>query len=237
MGKKITLKEFWNSKEKLAIRCNTLEKAKKLLETFNKMGKKWQSGDSYLGTTYWGVHKEKTCYCNSHRWGDVNTYRKLKYKIFKFEDVIFEEEKTTINKKLRDLTLEEFNNWREENCYKTPCEKCPFVGVNCDSDGNFIWIKHKELFSNTFLNQEVEIEDFILNDKEKEYLRAVIKPFRDRVENIQKNTVFYDKEGLLIKVKFKQDLYTYANLPPFEKNTMYKNMQINKKYTLEELGL
>ena len=46
-NKKITLKEFWESKEELAIHCNVEEKAKALLCAFDKMGKEWCSGDLY----------------------------------------------------------------------------------------------------------------------------------------------------------------------------------------------
>lgn len=50
---KITLSEFWNSKDKLAIHCNTREKADKFLKESNKTGK-W--GD--FGSCY-GVYREK----------------------------------------------------------------------------------------------------------------------------------------------------------------------------------
>ena len=55
---KITLEEFWNSKEKLAIHCDTEEKAIKLLRAFNKMGKKWKSRDSYK-KIFCGIHTKK----------------------------------------------------------------------------------------------------------------------------------------------------------------------------------
>lgn len=233
MDKKITLKEFWDSKAGLAIRCITEEQAKKLLKAFDKLGKKWNSGSSYLDLTYWNRHTYEMNYGNN---GTCSSKRAYYITIYEFGDVIFEEEKTTIKKEIRDLTLEEFNNWRDENCYKTPCEECPFVGVNCDSDGNSSWINHKELFSNTFLNQEVEIEGSILNDKEKEYLRAVIKPFK--VRYIYKTHTLINDDYIVIKIDRKDcDCSSEIQLPNFKANTMYKNMKLDKKYTLEELGL
>ena len=81
---------------------------------------------------------------------------------------------------------------------------------------------------------EEEYEPNILNEKEKEYLAAVIKPFRKNIKYItKKDFVIKAKEYLLIKM---HDLST-AGLPLFEKETMYKGMEANKTYTLEELGL
>lgn len=76
------------------------------------------------------------------------------------------------------------------------------------------------------------VEKEILDEEEKEYLSNVIKPFRDKIEYIAKNT-FKGDEYIKIIIKNDCDIY----FPCFEKETMYKDMKINKKYTLEELGL
>nr|DAI46422.1 MAG TPA: hypothetical protein [Caudoviricetes sp.] len=75
-------------------------------------------------------------------------------------------------------------------------------------------------------------EEPILDKKERKYLRAIIRPFRDRVKCIFK-THFFEKECLIIRLKGGDS----ADLPYFKENTMYKNMKIDKSYTLEELGL
>ena len=81
---------------------------------------------------------------------------------------------------------------------------------------------------------EEEYVPNILTDKEKDYLSAVIKPFREDVKYIKKmDFVIRAKEYLLIKM---HDLSTAA-LPLFEKETMYKGIEVDKAYTLEELGL
>ena len=72
----------------------------------------------------------------------------------------------------------------------------------------------------------------ILDDAEKEYLSAVIRPFKDKVEYICK-TADYDGEYITIgMVKDSTMLFPY-----FKKNTMYEGMEANKEYTLKELGL
>lgn len=73
----------------------------------------------------------------------------------------------------------------------------------------------------------------IIDDIEKAYLSAVIKPFRKDVRSItkQKNNEGY--EWLRIIVEDNNPLV----LPGFKKETMYKGMHAYKEYTLEELGL
>ena len=76
----------------------------------------------------------------------------------------------------------------------------------------------------------IKIPKPILTDKEKEYLSAVIKPFRDRVSSIS-------KDGPLEYITISLDGDDFAILPNFKVGTMYKGMEINKRYNLEELGL
>lgn len=74
----------------------------------------------------------------------------------------------------------------------------------------------------------------ILDEQEKKYLRGVIRPFRDRVKSIRKIKGFSnDKEYIDIGLNGIDKMC----LPDFKKGTMYKGMELEKKYTLEELGL
>lgn len=84
---KIKLTEFWNSKENLAIHCNTKEKANELLKAFDKLGKKWADGDSYLGDTCYNYFGKITCYTNTSMVGRYNTFKIVNYTIYEFEDV------------------------------------------------------------------------------------------------------------------------------------------------------
>lgn len=88
-NKKITLKEFFNADEKLGIHCKNEEEAKKLCEAFDKMGKKWNSGNSYLETN-WSYFLNKTCYLNSRIICETMFCKYRKYKVYEFEDVILE---------------------------------------------------------------------------------------------------------------------------------------------------
>lgn len=93
-------------------------------------------------------------------------------------------------------------------------------------------IKIEEPAYTTVYEAKVEI----LDEAEKRYLRDVIRPFRDRVRSIEKFIFSTGRAKIGITVK-NDDSYWYINLPPFEKDTMYKNMEEDKEYTLEELGL
>lgn len=90
-------------------------------------------------------------------------------------------------------------------------------------------VKYKTVFERV----EEEKKE-ILDETEREYLKAVIKPFKKRVKFISKteSNMLFEKELLLIQLN-DDDLI----LPYFEKETMYKGMELGKKYTLEELGI
>lgn len=86
---------------------------------------------------------------------------------------------------------------------------------------------------NAWLEEEYNLK--ILTEKEKAYLSAVIKPFREDIEYIEKfKSNYVGKEFIYIVMKKDDD---YCKLPRFFKGTMYKGMELNKRYTLEELGL
>lgn len=83
----------------------------------------------------------------------------------------------------------------------------------------------------------------ILDKKEKEYLENVLRPFKYRVKGICKyeltrNENHYANIRIILKNPvintILQDLII---LPPFESNKMYQGMELNKSYTIQELGL
>lgn len=75
----------------------------------------------------------------------------------------------------------------------------------------------------------------ILDDKEKEYLKKVIEPFRNRIKYITLQNSYDDSDDVYIIVCLEND--DSMNLPNFKEGTMYKNMKVTKEYTLKELGL
>lgn len=78
----------------------------------------------------------------------------------------------------------------------------------------------------------------ILDDAERKYLSAVIKPFRDRVKYIAKICVDHSDSApdYYIYIKF-NDGNADMDFPSFDEKYMYKGLEINRTYTLEELGL
>ena len=88
------------------------------------------------------------------------------------------------------------------------------------------------------LNGKFEVVKLpILNEKEKEYLSYVIKPFRNSVKYIYKFTCANgDYEAIAAKI----EAYGYCDglsFPKFKKGSMYKGMELTREYSLEELDL
>ena len=73
----------------------------------------------------------------------------------------------------------------------------------------------------------------ILDEKEKEYLSFVIKPWKNKIGYIEKR-YGADKEWIEIYLKKGN---SYTNLPRFKKGTMYKGMELDREYSLEDLGI
>lgn len=82
-----------------------------------------------------------------------------------------------------------------------------------------------------------EIKKPILDDIERRYLSNIIKPFRDRVVSIIKYDDHDRCEYIVIKYRNINGYTGRMYFPAFEKDTMYKGMKANKKYTLEDMGL
>lgn len=81
------LSEFWESKEKLAIACSTKEQSKRLRVIFDKLGKRWRSGDSYLELDYW-TEKSHVCYTNGRGFVYEESDSKKGYKLINFDEII-----------------------------------------------------------------------------------------------------------------------------------------------------
>ena len=61
-------------------------------------------------------------------------------------------------KKLRDLTVEEYKKWLDnyhENGHS--CKGCIFSGTDCTI--RYGWINQKDLYSDKFLDQEIEVKE------------------------------------------------------------------------------
>lgn len=77
-------------------------------------------------------------------------------------------------------------------------------------------------------------EEQVLDEVEKKYLSDLIRPFRDKVRYIRLiNYVNTIKQFISIEIKGDSSIY----FPLFKKGTMYKGMEVDKNYSLEDLGL
>ena len=121
------------------------------------------------------------------------------------------------------------------------------------NDNNRYWISENGMFRyskyNEWVVSSVELMELltgeaeivkipkpILDEVEKRYLSNVIKPFRSEVKyivkcNDNKSEYFED-----IRVVF-EGRYSTLYFPYFEKGTMYKGMETDKEYSLDDLGL
>ena len=77
-----------------------------------------------------------------------------------------------------------------------------------------------------------EYKGDILDYAEKKYLSEVIRPFREEVIAIEKLETYTGEEYILII--FRED---GMHFPSFRKDTRYKGLKLEKRYTPEELGL
>jgi hypothetical protein len=151
--------------------------------------------------------------------------------------------------KLRDMTKEQWDSYKRNVCMWL-CTDCPIKAGKCFvSTNEYSWFNNKDMYSDKFLDQELEIETpDILEEAEKRYLKEVIRPFRNIIFNIKKcsanfgiirgteNMIYY---YIQIEMKSRANIlyYEYIKLPYFRNSNMYKGMETGKEYTLEELDL
>lgn len=88
-----------------------------------------------------------------------DSWEKSQLNIGDFLNGNFEIVKLHKKKKLKDLTEEDFKKWRNKNCNILKCNECIFEYVYCTKSTNECWANHKDLYSNKFLDQEVEVSE------------------------------------------------------------------------------
>lgn len=130
---------------------------------------------------------------------------------------------------------------------RRPCPDPDYESIGYyDMHGNFNeCYKGKclgELVSQSILTWlDMEHKEPILDESERQYLSAVIRPFKDDVQYIVKydGVDFGNFEEIIINYKYKphNGAVSFFGFPPFKKGTMYKGMKPYRKYTLEELEL
>lgn len=111
----------------------------------------------------------------------------------------------------------------------------------CDGDYCLICTVNVSIFQNVTCDDkeptslERIVHPQILDDDEKRYLEGVIRPFKDKVMYITKRSVISDSTIEYVSIQLAGDEYIW--LPRFKKGTMYKCMEPDHRYTLEELRL
>ena len=105
-------------------------------------------------------------------------------------------------------------------------------------DSNQCKWNHSDMLEHLLLG-DYKISKIILNCAEREYLSSVIKPFRYEVISIKKVA---DNPGNYYRIAIKKVSKAYLGdetiyLPYFKGGTMYNGMEIDKEYTMKELGL
>ena len=106
------------------------------------------------------------------------------------------------------------------SCNGICCASCSFY--NCCAIKRMNWLLQ-------------EYKEPILTDEEKEYLSAVIKPFKNSILYIDKFKLVDGFQQIRITLE-DEHYFSVIELPPFD-NDMYKGMGTDKFYSLEDLGL
>ena len=118
--------------------------------------------------------------------------------------------------------------------FKTEEVKNKVTRIVTDSNKEFKEVLKIERIGTNGWYTVYEKEPEILDEKEKEYLNNLIKPFKNEVKYITKNA--FNDNSYFINIS----CYSITNnfcLPNFKKDKMYKNMELEKRYTLKELGM
>lgn len=105
--------------------------------------------------------------------------------------------------------------------------------TNSNEDTDIIKVERPTRYETVYERVEEDKKE-ILDKTEREYLKAVIKPFKNKIKSICKVQITLDnKEHLVIYLQNNDNM----RFPTFEKGAMYKKMEPNEEYTLKELGL
>ncbi len=124
------------------------------------------------------------------------------------------------------------------NCYlKNQCGNLDYLIEFTNLNGEQVSLLKKIGREGKKLKINLEIEESILDDAERRYLIDIIRPFeQEKILIMKHRSSLCNYEQITIDIRF-VGFGQIINLPPFPKNTMYKGMKLNEKYTLKELGL
>ena len=121
---------------------------------------------------------------------------------------------------VNEATMMYLADYDEKLNYKT--------GGHKDTINDIVKVERPTQYETVFEHKEE-----ILDEKEKEYLNAVIRPFRNEIDFIRKER--WSNGEQYIALFNKSSIKNSGTLPIFAKNTMYRNMEVDRDYTLKEL--
>lgn len=144
---------------------------------------------------------------------------------------------------IRKITLDEAE--RISKMVKNTCSNCPFDNngcgaIRCSLNSQGILEVFNERYDD--LIKVLKVLNETLDKGEKEYLTAVLKPYK-RFENtlfVVKRERLWEKnkEYLVIKAVDENGNFDLDFLfPDFKKGTKYAGLDLDRKYTLKELGI
>lgn len=223
--------------EKTVINVRSQKQYDDFMKMCEEQGLKWGLGNLPTKDNVYNDYKEETCInLNNLMWlsySSINYFKKAGYKIITYKDFIKEETTQFTKSDLKDNHI-----------------------VKNKKGNKQVWgNKDKSLFNNDLTSKTndkktiVEVYEFdklvwkreesILDDKEKEWLNHFIESTNIKVNNITKyESDFYNnREYLVIDYNNSNDDRESTRFPYFKKGSMYKGMEVNKKYTLKDLGL
>jgi hypothetical protein len=149
--------------------------------------------------------------------------------------------------KLRDLTEKQYAEWHHNHCELTNsynCANCIFRFVSCDYDydnswvyypntNKECWVNNKDLYSDKFLDQTIEIEvPDLLTEEEKALLKQLVKSSAFEVKAIE-----FVISSDFVYVEFINNRGSEQNDCFHFQKSLFKGIEQTKQYTFEDLGL
>lgn len=89
--KKFNWDEFKNKENRIAVHCKTEEEAVDFCKQMHEHGMRWCNDESFLKTTEYAMHEEKTCYSGSGTIGSFAYFIGKGYKILEWSDYMQKE--------------------------------------------------------------------------------------------------------------------------------------------------
>jgi len=149
-------------------------------------------------------------------------YYRVKEESFSWTDEMFEPVITNLDKVKEEIDIKDVSKIGNPFCQAVHRvrdeENC--IGMRCDDCARWLKQPYKE--------------PSILDEAEKKYLSAVIRPWRNRVNGINKRSDSKGSEYITISIVKE---WCPIQLPMVKINTMYKGMELNKTYTLDDLEI